>query len=89
MDPGLIATFALLVGLELVLGIDNILLISIITDRVAPERRAAARRLGLSLAIILRCLLLLGAAWVVKLSEPVFGPLSWKSLILTLFGLIR
>lgn len=86
MDPGLIATFALLVGLELVLGIDNILLVSIITDRLPPERRAGARRLGLSLALGLRCLLLLGASWVVKLSEPVLGPLSWKSLILIVGG---
>ncbi len=82
MDPSLIATFALLVGLELVLGIDNILLISIITDRLPPERRAGARRLGLGLALGLRCLLLLGASWVVKLSEPVLGPLSWKGVIL-------
>jgi predicted tellurium resistance membrane protein TerC len=86
MDPSLIATFALLVGLELVLGIDNILLISIITDRLPPERRTRARHLGLSLAVGLRCLLLLGASWVVKLSEPVLGPLSWKSLILIVGG---
>lgn len=86
MDPGLIATFALLVGLELVLGIDNVLLISIITDRLPPEHRAGARRLGLGLALGLRCLLLLGASWVVKLSEPVLGPFSWKSVILIVGG---
>lgn len=86
MDPGLLATFALLVGLELVLGIDNILLISIITDRLPPERRAGARRMGLGLALGLRCLLLLGASSVVKLSEPVLGPLSWKSVILIVGG---
>lgn len=68
------------------LGIDNILLISIITDRLPPESRTGARRLGLSLALGLRCLLLLGASWVVKLSEPVLGPLSWKSVILIVGG---
>ena len=52
----------------------------------APERRTRARHLGLSLAVGLRCLLLLGASWVVKLSEPVLGPLSWKSLILIVGG---
>ncbi|MGE0763898.1 MAG: TerC family protein [Bdellovibrionales bacterium] len=82
MDLSLLATFSLLVGLEIVLGIDNILLISILTDRLAPEHRAKARYLGLGLALVARCFLLLGAAYIVKLNEPVFYDFSWKSLIL-------
>lgn len=82
MDYNLLATFALLVGLELVLGIDNILLISIITDRVDLAKRAQVRMLGLSLALGARLLLLLGASYLVKLDEPIVGPLSYKSLVL-------
>jgi predicted tellurium resistance membrane protein TerC len=82
MDLNLLATFALLVGLEVVLGIDNILLISILTDRLPKEVRNKARMLGLGLALGLRLLLLLGAAYIVKLNEPIVFGLSWKSLIL-------
>jgi predicted tellurium resistance membrane protein TerC len=82
MDLNLLATFALLVGLEIVLGIDNILLISILTDRLPKEVRNKARMLGLGLALGLRLLLLLGAAYIVKLNQPVVFGLSWKSLIL-------
>ncbi len=86
MDMSLLATFALLVGLEVVLGIDNILLISILTDRLPPEKRNFARILGLGLALGLRCLLLLGAAYIVKLEAPVLFGLSYKSLILIAGG---
>ncbi len=82
MDLNLLATFSLLVGLEVVLGIDNILLISILTDRLPKEVRNKARIVGLGLALGLRCLLLLGAAYIVKLNEPIALGLSWKSLIL-------
>lgn len=86
MDYNLLATFALLVGLELVLGIDNILLISIITDRVAVENRAKVRMFGLGMALIARLLLLLGASYLVKLNEPVVGGLSYKSIVLLCGG---
>ncbi|MCC2678443.1 MAG: rane protein [Pseudobdellovibrio sp.] len=86
MDYNLLATFFLLVGLELVLGIDNILLISIVTDRVAPEHRNKVRYLGLGLALAARLLLLLGAGYLVKLSEPVLGSLSYKSIVLLAGG---
>jgi predicted tellurium resistance membrane protein TerC len=81
-DINLLATFALLVGLELVLGVDNILLISILTDRLEPSKRKSTRLLGLALALVARLVLLLGASYLVKLNEPVFMSLSWKSLIL-------
>ncbi len=82
MDYHLLATFSLLVGLELVLGIDNILLISIVTDRVAPQERARVRIIGLGMALAARLLLLMGASHLVKLNEPVLGSLSYKSLVL-------
>jgi predicted tellurium resistance membrane protein TerC len=86
MDLNLIATFAVLVGLEIVLGIDNILLVSILTDRLPASSRNKGRVVGLGLALIARCLLLLGAAYVVRLNEPIWGPLSWKGIILIAGG---
>lgn len=86
MDLHLLATFALIVGLELVLGIDNILLISIVTDRLPQAQRAKARYIGLGLALVARLLLLLGASYIVKLNEPFFMGLSWKALILVAGG---
>lgn len=86
MEISLIGTFALLVGLEIVLGIDNILLISILTDRLPVEVRNRARLIGLSVALGIRLLLLLGAAYLVRLNEPVIFGLSYKSLILICGG---
>jgi predicted tellurium resistance membrane protein TerC len=86
MDISLLPTFALLVGLEVVLGIDNILLISILTDRLPPEKRKQARFLGLTLAFVARCVLLLGASYIVHLEDPVFYNLGYKHLILIVGG---
>lgn len=86
MDFNLLATFALLVGLEVVLGIDNVLLIAIVTDRLPKASRNKARVIGLGLALLLRCLLLLGASYVVALSEPVWLGLSYKAMILLAGG---
>lgn len=86
MDANLFATFTLLVGLEVVLGIDNILLISILTDRLAPANQARARYLGLGLAFVARCVLLLGATHLLRLSEPVLMGRSYKDLILIAGG---
>lgn len=86
MDLHLLATFSLLVGLELVLGIDNILLISILTDRLPPHLRNRTRILGLAIAFLGRCLLLLGASALVRLNEPVLFGLSWKGIILIVGG---
>jgi predicted tellurium resistance membrane protein TerC len=58
--------------LEIVLGIDNIVFISILAGKLPPERQASARQLGLSLAMIMRILLLVGIAWMVKLTAPLF-----------------
>lgn len=86
MDLNLVATFSLLVGLELVLGIDNILLISILTDRLPPEQRNKARIFGLGMALVARCVLLLGASYLVRLETPVLFQLGWKHLILIAGG---
>jgi predicted tellurium resistance membrane protein TerC len=75
-------TFLLLIGLEIVLGVDNLLLISIITGRLPEHQRFRGRFIGLGLGLLLRCVLLFFAAWLVRLNDPVIWTLSWKSLIL-------
>ncbi len=86
-DPSAWATFLLLVGLELVLGIDNVLLISIVTGRLHESEREKARYLGLGLALVARIVALLGATALIRLTEPVFFSLSWKDLVLLAGGL--
>jgi predicted tellurium resistance membrane protein TerC len=81
---------ATLTALEIVLGIDNIIFISILVARVAPERRNLARTLGLGLAMGTRILLLLSLAWVMQLTQPLFTlvqEISGRDLILILGGL--
>jgi len=62
-----------LTSLEIVLGIDNIVFIAIIASRLGPERRDAARLIGLSVAIVTRLLLLLTLTFLASLTEPLFG----------------
>ncbi len=85
-DYNLVATFFLLIGLEIVLGIDNILLLSILSDRLPPDQRNRARVIGLSLALGARIVLLLGASYLLKLSQPVMSKYSIKDLILVAGG---
>lgn len=77
--------------LEVVLGIDNVVFISILTGRLDPAQRGKARRLGLALAMIMRIILLLAIGWVMSLTRPLFTPLghevSGKDLIMLLGGL--
>jgi predicted tellurium resistance membrane protein TerC len=65
--------------LELVLGIDNIVFVSILSGKLKGEEKERARKLGMTLAIIPRILLLLGIGWLVKASDPLFqfAPLGW------------
>ena len=83
--------FATLTALELVLGIDNIIFISILVDKLPPERREFARRLGLFMAMFMRIGLLLVLAWIVGLVEPLISimenEISGRDLILILGGL--
>ena len=63
--------------LEIVLGIDNIVFISILAGRLPAAKQAKARQVGLSLALITRVLLLVGLAWMVKLTAPLFHIPAW------------
>lgn len=86
-----IIPFITLFALELVLGIDNVIFISIISDRLPQNQRRQARTIGLSLAIITRILLLLSLSWMMGLTEPLFTvfaqAISGRDLILILGGL--
>jgi len=90
-DPQAWIAFLTLTGLELVLGIDNIIFISILVDKLPPAQRDLARRIGLFLAMFMRVGLLLVLAWIVGLTEPLFTVLQFKisgrDLILILGGL--
>ncbi len=90
-DPNIWAAFLTLAILEIVLGIDNLIFISITAERLPVEQRAMARRLGLSLALIMRLALLGSVAWIVSLKQPLFSILgqdiSWRDIILIGGGL--
>ncbi|HYC77390.1 MAG TPA: TerC family protein [Planctomycetota bacterium] len=68
-----LAAFFTLAALEIVLGIDNVVFISILAGKLPEEDRAKARRRGLFLAMFLRIALLLGISWVMNLTKPLFG----------------
>jgi predicted tellurium resistance membrane protein TerC len=80
-----------LVVMEVVLGIDNLIFISILTNKLPPENRGMARKIGLSGALLMRLALLSIIAWIVTLTEPVFTAFdhgfSWKDMILIAGGL--
>jgi len=90
-DPQAWIAFATLTALELVLGIDNIIFISILVDKLPPEKRALARRLGLFMAMFMRIGLLLVLSWIIGLVAPLFTVLgqeiSGRDLILIAGGL--
>ncbi|HEX7070197.1 MAG TPA: TerC family protein [Rhodothermales bacterium] len=72
-DPAIWIGFLTLTVLEIVLGIDNIVFISILSSKLPREMQARARTIGLSLAMVTRVLLLLSLAWMMRLTEPLFG----------------
>jgi len=72
--------FIILALLEIVLGIDNIIFISIITDKLPAENQKKARTLGLSLALIVRLILLAFVAWLMEMDAPLFPDTSWSLL---------
>jgi predicted tellurium resistance membrane protein TerC len=90
-DPNAWLGLLTLTALEIVLGIDNIIFISILSSKLRPEEQPKARKLGLMGAFVTRVLLLLSIAWVVKLTTPLFHlfslPISGRSLILIVGGL--
>jgi len=80
-----------LIVMEIVLGIDNLVFISILTNKLPERDRVRARRFGIGLALVLRLVLLAGIAWIVQLNKPFIvifeHPLSIKDLILIAGGL--
>ena len=90
-DPHAWIAFITLSALEIVLGIDNIIFISILVSRLQPERREAARITGLALAMLTRIALLFSIVWLTRLTKPWFSVLgqefSGRDIILLLGGL--
>lgn len=90
-DPAAWVGFLTLVMLEIVLGIDNLVFIAILTDKLPPGKKDKARVLGLSLALFMRLGLLAGISWLVSLTEPLFSiagfNFSGRDLILLAGGL--
>jgi predicted tellurium resistance membrane protein TerC len=91
LDPNLWIAFAMLTALEIVLGIDNIIFISILVGRLPPEQRDTARRLGLGFAMMTRLLLLFSLSWVMGLTAELFNvagqSISGRDVVLLLGGL--
>lgn len=91
MSSELIIAFLTLTFLEIVLGIDNIIFISIVTNKLPEEQQGKARRIGLLLAMGFRVVLLLGITWLIGFSEPLFSvadmEFSGRDLILLAGGL--
>jgi predicted tellurium resistance membrane protein TerC len=79
-SPDLWIAFLTLLLLEIVLGVDNVVFISILADKLPPDQRRKARIVGLSLAMVFRIALLLAASWVVGLTAPLFQIGSWEAL---------
>ena len=90
-DPQVWIAFATLLALEIVLGIDNIIFISILAGKLPQEEQPRARYLGLGLALVMRVILLFSLSWVIGLKAPLFNVfghgVSGRDLILILGGL--
>ena len=90
-DPTAWVALVTLIVMEVVLGIDNLIFISILTNKLPENQREKARRIGIGLALVMRLGLLGTVAWIVQLTEPVFEvfgqPFSWKDIILIVGGL--
>jgi predicted tellurium resistance membrane protein TerC len=90
-DPAALVALATLIVMEVVLGIDNLIFISILTNKLPEHQRSKARRIGIGLALILRLGLLGTIAIIVTLTEPIFTAFghgfSWRDLILIAGGL--
>ncbi|SMQ65277.1 Membrane protein TerC, possibly involved in tellurium resistance [Devosia lucknowensis] len=89
-DPNVWIAFATLTIMEIVLGIDNIVFISVLVSRLPREQAEFARKLGIGLALVFRIVLLFLISWIVQLQDPVFSAFghdfSWKDIILIAGG---
>jgi predicted tellurium resistance membrane protein TerC len=86
LDPHAWLALATLSVLEIVLGIDNLVFISLLTSRCAPKDARRVRQIGLSLAFLFRVIMLFGLTWLVGLTAPLFSlfgmAISWRDIIL-------
>jgi predicted tellurium resistance membrane protein TerC len=91
LDPNAWIALGALIVMEVVLGIDNLIFISVLTNKLPPDQRHSARRIGIGAALVLRLVLLGAIATVIRLTEPLFyvfgSGLSWRDLILIAGGL--
>ncbi|MCG8503088.1 MAG: TerC family protein [Sphingomonadales bacterium] len=90
-DPNMWAALATLTVLEVILGIDNVIFISIVAERLPEHQRPRARQLGLAAALGMRIVLLASIVWIIGLTKPVFAindfAVSWRDIILFVGGL--
>jgi predicted tellurium resistance membrane protein TerC len=90
-DPAIWASFLTLAVLEIILGIDNVIFLSIISSKLPQAQQKKARTIGLALALIMRIVMLCGIAWIAGLTAKVFSigshDVSWRDIILGLGGL--
>ncbi|MBT8101784.1 MAG: TerC family protein [Gammaproteobacteria bacterium] len=90
-DPAAWLALITLTTMEVVLGIDNLLFISVVSNKLPEESRSSARRIGIAGALILRLIFLAAIVWIVKLTTPIFEVFgqgfSWRDLILIAGGL--
>ncbi|MGZ9135724.1 MAG: TerC family protein, partial [Candidatus Deferrimicrobiaceae bacterium] len=91
LDPQVWISLLTLTLLEIILGIDNLIFISLVSNRLPVSQQRRARRTGLALAVITRLMLLAGMAWLVGMTKPLFAvfghPVSLRDLILAVGGL--
>jgi predicted tellurium resistance membrane protein TerC len=90
-DPHAWASFVALSAMEIVLGIDNLVFLGVMVAKMPARQRLMARRIGLSLALIFRVIMLGGIVWVIHLTTPIFSlagyDFSWRDLVLIAGGL--
>jgi predicted tellurium resistance membrane protein TerC len=90
-DPAVWASLLTLTALEIVLGIDNLIFLSIVSSRLPKHQQRLARQLGLALALLGRIALLFSLTWIIGLTAPVFSVLgldfSWRDIVLIIGGL--
>ncbi|HEX2066683.1 MAG TPA: TerC family protein [Candidatus Thermoplasmatota archaeon] len=90
-DPNAWIAFASLAALEVVLGIDNVVFLAILSEKLPEEKRARARQVGLGLAMLFRIALLFSIAWIIGLTQPLFEvagfEVSGRDLVLIFGGL--
>lgn len=98
LDPGVITALLTLTILEIILGVDNIIFISIVSNKLPESQQPKARTIGLLLAMVFRIVLLFGITWIIQLTNPLFTigfikndgvalGISWKDLILFVGGI--